>query len=405
LKTDFSRLGLNYYCILERIIRTAMPTPLIKIKKAIINNLRMQGFKVDKKNLISSSHDFCKEEIRSLHKHSYTQKILMERDFILKNYGRLSNYFADGTSVNLKKFKPVVHLIEPATEMSDLFRFATLLWSVPVSHGFGRRLRFVVLDESKGKLIGIFAMGDPVFNLKVRDNLIGWNHEMRADRLYNVMDLFVIGAVPPYSQLLCGKLMAMLATSNEVRKIVWDRYKKAVTNIRGESKKPHLTLLTTSSALGRSSLYNRITLDEKPLFIRIGETIGWGHFHLSNGSFALMREYLSTINHPINKLNRFGQGPNWKIRTIRTCLELLDLPSDLLQHGIRREVYAAPLAHNYREYLLGQSKRPLYLDLSEEKLVNFFIQRWLLPRAARKDDYKNVKAIHTLKDIKTISDT
>ena len=51
----------------------------------------------------------------------------------------------------------------------DLFRAATLLWSVPVSRGYGRRMRYLVMDESNNKLIGLFALGDPVFNLKSRD--------------------------------------------------------------------------------------------------------------------------------------------------------------------------------------------------------------------------------------------
>ena len=32
-----------------------------------------------------------------------------------------------------------------------------------------------VWDESNGKLIGIAAIGDSVYNLSVRDKLIGWN--------------------------------------------------------------------------------------------------------------------------------------------------------------------------------------------------------------------------------------
>ena len=373
-------------------------------RNVIIKNLRSQGFKIRKNEIISTSNSFTKEHIRNLHKHSYDKKLLSEKDFIKKSFKQLSTYFADGILLNPKKFKPVVHLVEPNTELSSLFKFATLLWSVPVSQGFGRRLRFVVLDEYNGKLIGLFALGDPVFNLKVRDKWVGWDQEMRSERLYNVMDLFVVGAVPPYSHLLCGKLMAMIATSNEVRKMVWCKYKNTVTTIKEESKKPHLVLLTTSSALGRSSLYNRITFNSNQLFFKIGETSGWGHFHLSNGSFELMREYLTFIGHPINKSNRFGQGPNWKIRAIRTCLELFGLSTDLLMHGIKREVYIVPLAENYKEFLLGQSKRPLYFDFAIDKLVNYFIQRWFIPRSTRFIDYKKIKAMSILKDIKKVSE-
>lgn len=374
------------------------------IKESIIKNLKGQGFKFNKSGLISISQNLTKEHIRRLHSCVRIEKILSEKTFIKENFNKLSVYFADGTSISPGRFKPSIHLVQPNTEFSALFRFATLLWSVPVSQGYGRRLKFIVIDEYNGKLVGLFALGDPVFNLKVRDKWIGWNQQMRSERLYNVMDLFVVGAVPPYSQLLCGKLMAMLATSNEIRKILWHKYRDSETTIRKESKKPHLVLLTTSSALGRSSLYNRITFNGKSLFIKIGETVGWGHFHLSNGSFKLMRDYLSYIEHPINKSHRFGQGPNWKIRAIRTCLELLGLSPDLLMHGIKREVYIVPLAENYKEFLLGQSKRPKFFEMGKESLIDFFTQRWFLPRSFRNNDYKRVRAKNILREIKKMAE-
>ena len=40
-----------------------------------------------------------------------------------------------------------------------VFRYASLHWSVPVSQGYGRRTRFLVIDEQNEKLIGIFALG------------------------------------------------------------------------------------------------------------------------------------------------------------------------------------------------------------------------------------------------------
>jgi hypothetical protein len=174
---------------------------------------------------------------------------------------------------------------------SDLFRYASLLWSVPVSAGYGRRMRFLVFDDSNGKLIGLFALGDPVYNLGVRDRWIGWSVAERSDRLYHVMDAYVLGAVPPYSCLLGGKLVALLATSDEVRDAFRARYSGKASQIRKVRHDPHLVLLTTTSALGRSSLYNRLRVDEGPAFIRLGYTEGWGHFHFSEGVFARVKAY------------------------------------------------------------------------------------------------------------------
>ena len=71
-------------------------------------------------------------------------------------------------------------------------------------------MRFIVWDDSNGKVLGILAIGDPVFNLRVRDEHIGWSAVDRKARLVNVMDAYVLGALPPYNTLLGGKLVACL---------------------------------------------------------------------------------------------------------------------------------------------------------------------------------------------------
>jgi len=76
-----------------------------------------------------------------------------------------------------------------------------------VFRSLGRRMRFLVRDRSNGILIGLLALASPVLNLSARDNWIGWTVRDREARLVNVMDAFVIGAVPPYSELLGGKLV------------------------------------------------------------------------------------------------------------------------------------------------------------------------------------------------------
>ena len=58
----------------------------------------------------------------------------------------------------------------------------------------------------------------------VRDELIGWNSADREKRLVNVMDAYVLGAVPPYNFLLGGKLVAALVRTKEVRNDFAERY-------------------------------------------------------------------------------------------------------------------------------------------------------------------------------------
>jgi len=110
----------------------------------------------------------------------------VNRKFISERFSSLIKYFASGKDIDVARLSPVLQRISSDTWESELFRFAALTWSVPVSNDFGRRLSYLVWDNHNGKLIGIIAIGDPVFNLSVRDHLINWDAHARGERLVNV---------------------------------------------------------------------------------------------------------------------------------------------------------------------------------------------------------------------------
>ena len=156
-----------------------------------------------------------KDVIRTIHNAQRNERLTVSSKFIGDRFSKLIGHFASGDEVDPAKISPVLQLISSDTWEGDLFRLASLTWSVPVSNGFGRRLRFLVWDQHNGKLIGIIAIGDPVFNLSVRDNLIDWDVKARGERLVNIMDAYVLGALPPYNALLGGKLVACLLRSRD----------------------------------------------------------------------------------------------------------------------------------------------------------------------------------------------
>src|SRR5439155_1645113 len=211
-----------------------------------------------------------------------------------------------------------------------LFRYARLHWSIPVSAGYGRRLRFIVYDESNGKLIGIFGLADPVFSLGPRDLWVGWDLDSRKARLQCVMDLFVLGAVPPYSYLLCGKLVAMLATSREVQRAFRRRYGGQQSLISRKALDSRLALLTTTSALGRSSLYNRLRYEGQPVFRSVGFTQGSGQFHFSNGFYEDLRHLALENCEATAKHSRWGDGFRNRREVLRKALPILGLSPDLM---------------------------------------------------------------------------
>ncbi len=301
-------------------------------------------------------------------------------------------YLADGSDVQPEHIRPRLELINADTWQSDLFRLASLSWSVPVSEGFGRRLRYLVWDDHNKKLIGIMALGDPVFNLKARDELIGWTAADRGKRLVNILDAYVLGAIPPYNFLLGGKLIASLIRTKKVRDDFKEKYGSTRGIISKKKKHAQLVMVTTSSSLGRSSVYNRVKLGTQGYLRPIGFTSGWGHFHIPSSLFAEIRDYLRKIKHGYVNAHRFGEGPNWRLRTIRAALDELGFKADLLRHGIKREMFVCELAVNAARVLRGERKKAIYRGLkSVEEVGALARERWLIPRANRMPEYKNWK--------------
>lgn len=330
-----------------------------------------------------------KDTIRAMHAAVRLERLVADGAFIRDHIETLQNALLDGRKLEPAKIEPVLIEVKARTPEAELFRLATKLWSVPVSSGFGRRLRFLVWDRHHNALIGMFAIGDPVFNLSSRDAWISWNAQDRRERLVSVMDAFVMGAVPPYSGLIGGKLVAALAATDSVREAYDRKYGERVSVILQRTQKAPLVLLTTTSALGRSSLYNRLRVPEGPRFERIGATKGYGHFHFSAEVFKMMRQLLAETGHAYAAGNRFGDGPNWRLRVARVALREIGMDEKVvLNHGVAREVYAAPLAANWREVLQGTEQEAQPFVWPTDQVAERCLQRWVVPRATRDESYR-----------------
>jgi hypothetical protein len=364
-------------------------TPEAVLKRKIRVHLRKLGFvKSSDGSLLPPSSS--KDTVRALHSDQRKVGLKAHRAFVEEAFPRLKKYLAEGKDINPAKISPELELVNSQTWQSELFRLVSLSWSVPVSNGFGRRLRYLVWDKSNGKLMGIIAIGDPVFNLKARDDLFGWNATDRVSRLVNVLDAYVLGAVPPYNMILGGKLVSCLVRSREVRDDFSKRYRKARGIISGKKKGAQLVVVTTSSSLGRSSVYNRLKLGGQSYFRSIGFTQGWGHFHVPDALFSELREYLRKRKHKYVDGHRFGQGPNWRLRTIRAAFDALGFKADLLKHGIGREVFVCELAQNADRILNGQAVKANYSGLkSVEEIGALARERWIIPRATRRPEFRD----------------
>jgi hypothetical protein len=347
-----------------------------ELRFRITEELTATGFIVKEESLELPEGE-AKNTYRKLHRDQRTERLNSSVKTIAKWEALFLSRIAKPEEIDINKIDPQIRPLQTEQDRG-IFNYACLTWSVPVSKGFGRRMYFLVEDRQNGKLIGIFALGDPVYNLSVRDKTIGWTQEQKAKRLYNVFDAFVCGAIDPYRKLLGGKLIAMLTTSEEVIELLRQKYDGKRTQISEEIKDSRPALITVTSALGRSSIYNRLKLDNRYLFRSCGYTKGYGHFHFSPSLYADLLEIAK--EHPHYAGTEFGEGANWKIRTLKQALTLLGVSNNYMQHGLAREVYLGELAAESLPFLRGETNELLYHKASIREISDFWKKRWIRPR-------------------------
>jgi len=355
-----------------------------ELTELVLHRLREVGFVVTEDGALCPP-TLDKEGLRQIHRPASQLEISIRQGWLRRHLPEYLSFFANGDEVVPERVEPA--LVEVTTEQHhNLFRVARLLWSIPFSKGYGRRLRFLVMDRANDKLIGLLALQSPPLSFPARDRLFRYPPGRKTEMVNQTMDIQTLGAVPPYDRLLGGKLVALVAASNEIRQAYWHKYCGRATEMEQRILPPHLVALTTTSAFGRSSLYNRLRYNGTIIAESLGYTEGYGTFHLM-GVYPLFREFLE--NQGISTRGGFGTGPRRKWQTIVRALERLGLPSDLLRHGVKREVFLFRLVNNLEAYMEGRDAEPVYRNLPFSALVAWWRERWLIPRAERVDGWRD----------------
>jgi len=335
------------------------------------------------KQLDQLVQDRSAKTYRSLHRPAVEFQLKKGQEWLRRKFSHYAQYFANGEDIDPDRISPV--LIEVSeTWHGDLFRIARYTWSLPYTRGYGRRLRYLIVDSSNNKLIGILGLQSPPLDFPARDKLFKYPSGRKIELVNQTMDIYTLGSVPPYSRLLGGKLVALAATSDEIREAYSRKYKDRVTILKHQQLPSNIVALTTTSAFGRSSIYNRLKYHEEGVAESIGYTVGYGSFHIAN-IYPYICEYLREQGYDLR--GGYGVGPRIVWQRSTTAFRLLGLPRDLLRHGIQREAFLFPLISNLNEYMTGEAKEPLFYNRPFASLANWWKSRWLLPRADRVDGW------------------
>ena len=113
-----------------------------ELKELVFEHLQEVGFVItDKGMLLPRLVD--KESLRELHRPASQLEIVARQDWLRPHLPKYLPFFANGNEVTPEHIDPI--LVEVTTrQQHNLFRVARLLWSLPFSRGYGRRLRFLI---------------------------------------------------------------------------------------------------------------------------------------------------------------------------------------------------------------------------------------------------------------------
>jgi hypothetical protein len=238
-----------------------------------------------------------------------------------------------------------------------------------------------------------------------------------------IADIIVCGAVPPYSDLLGGKLVAMLAASGDLVRCYRERYAGTPSIIassmagRRTERPANLSFLGTTSLYGvRPCQYDRAAIPCELIGGRAGERVryryldrteGFGSSQISDRTQLELSRFLAQRVGKRSRVNNlFGEGANPRMRAIRESLGAIGLPSEaILRHGQAKCVYGVHLTRNTRDYLLRLDPNPDYLfDDAESphapRIARYWFERWVRPRLSGHGLLERVRAHSTVRPVK-----
>ncbi len=340
---------------------------------------------------ILAAWEFCryavaqddKSAVRQLHLRAKYEDRTVAYDQLLADFTKLRHYFPSAVTIEPERIDPILVPVRVRTLEERLFKIVRGFWSMPYSKGYGRRLRFLVIDQHHQAVIGIIGLQSPSADLACRDDYLGAPKDRKLQVVNNTLDAYTIGATPVYAPLLAGKLVAGMLHSPIVRQEYWRTYGGRRTTQRGERIPQPLLAVTTASAFGRSSIYNRLRFDDRMLAKPLGYTKGFGTFHLEE-VYPKLVAWLKQTGRCVPA--GFGNGPKVRWQNIMRGLLDLGISRDCLEHGLRREVFIFEFVDNLQD-VCQHGASPSSISFDAGRWGDYWKERWCLPRIRRMPDW------------------
>jgi hypothetical protein len=357
------------------------------LKKRIVRVLKEQGFSV---NPHLRPIEPTKQVYRKIQERSRLEQLSFHKNFLRNFTGTAKMFCRDGCDINPEEIALELREVKSKSLEEDIFRWWNFIWwSIPYQHPYGRQMRFVLWDTHHDLPFGLINLQSPILKMSVRDKRLGIPNNELDFWVNKSMSAQRVGALPPFNELIGGKMVALALTSNEIREKYRQKYKGYVSVLRKKKIRPELLFITTTSAFGKSSMYDRLKYNGEVAAELLGNTQGSGSFHIPEKYYEEMLQLLKRKGVKVGR--GFGNGPSRKLKLISNGFRLLGLGDSFSYHGIQREFYLFSLVNNLQE-VIKHEQPPKWIDRPLSRIVDYWKERWAIPRSRNIQTWKRFKA-------------
>ena len=263
------------------------------------------------------------------------------KDTVFNNLWKPTDIFnVEQTIEEIQSIKPI---LKRTTSNDEFNTIRILTHSLHWKQNVGRNLKYIVVDETSGKYLGLITIASDVVSIQSRDGKIGWNNDdkFKKKKINNSAIASTIVPTQPLGYNFLGtKLIASLCTSKQIRDDWENEYGDKLVGI------------TTTSLFGSKSAYNGIRWWKK-----MGTTEGKMLLSPSEQHYKFWHNWLKENFEGYDSLIKteggtIVSGPKQKI--INKMFQLLGISPTNYFHENNRGVYYAPFYNNTYQFLRGE---------------------------------------------------
>jgi hypothetical protein len=211
------------------------------LRKRIIAVMKEQGFLMDPHPI---PVECTKNGYRKLQARSRSEQLSINRQFLEDFMGTAKMFCRDGVDINPAEITLELREVKAGPLEACLSRWWNFIWwIVPYQRPYGRQMRFLLWDTTHDLPFGLINLQSPVLRMSVRDKSLGIPPEELDIWVNKSMNEQRVGALPPYNDLIGGKMVALAMTSNEVREKYREKYKGYVSMLSVRKKRWPLFLI------------------------------------------------------------------------------------------------------------------------------------------------------------------